>query len=142
MRPQSIVMFERLFLASLALSVLSFILNYGDMTDVLARDPGMQQLGIGSGLVVGVAVAGYAIYLLLWYLIARRASNVAKWILGVFTALGVLFSLPGLAGPWTLNFLLTLVASALGVAAVVYLFHPDAKAWLDGKRQVDPATFD
>lgn len=142
MRPQSIVMFERLFLASLAISVLGFILNYREMTEVLARDPGMQQVGLGSGFIVGTAVVGYALYLLLWYLIARRASKVAKWILVVFVAISVLSTLPSLTGPWNSTIVFAVVIAALEIAAVALLFQADATAWLDGKATPDPTTFD
>ena len=121
MRPPSIIMFERLFLASLALSALSFALSYDSLIEQLAREPGMVELGLGSGFVIGTAVVGYAIYLLLWFLIARKASN--------------------LAGPWGLTMLIGLAVYALEIAAAVYLFRPDAAAWLKGKA-ADPATFD
>ena len=78
----------------------------------------------------------------MWHLIAHRASNAAKWILVVFTVIGVLLALPGLAGPWNSTLALSLMVYALEVLAVVYLFRPDARAWLDGKGQADPATFD
>ena len=142
MRPHSIIMFERLFLASLVLGILGSLLSYQQITDLAANDPGMRQLGLGSGFLIGIVIAGYAVYLLLWHLIARRASNVAKWILVVFTALGVLVALPGLAGPWNSRQVLSLMVYALQVLAVVYLFRPGARAWLDGKGQADPATFD
>jgi len=141
MRPQSIVMFERLFLASLALSAAGFVFNYGDVAETLTNDPGVRQLGIGN-FVIGIAISGYALYLLLWYLIARQASKAAKWVLVVFTAFGALSALISLAGPWGSILLLSLAINALGIAAVVYLFQADAKAWLDGKPPADPATFD
>lgn len=142
MRPQSIIMFERLFLASLALGAVGFLLSYPRMADLAANDPGMRQLGLGSGFLIGIVIASYAVYLLLWHLIARRASNVAKWILVVFTVAGVIVALPTLTGPWTSTFVLSLVVYALGILAVVYLFRPDAKAWFGGKAQADPAAFD
>ena len=142
MRPQSIVMFERLFLASQVLGAAGVVLSYQKLTDLAANDPGMRQLGLGSGFLLGIVIASYAVYMLLWYLIARGASNAAKWILVVFTVLGVLFALPGLAGAWDSTSALSLVVYALEVLAVVYLFRPDAKEWLAGKGQADPATFD
>lgn len=142
MRPESITMFERLFLASLAVSALGFILTYQEVTDVLAADPGAQQVGLSNGFVVGMAAAGYALYLLLWYLVARRASKAAKWVLVVFVALSVLFTLPALAGPWSMTTLFSVAVAALEVAALVFLFKPDAMAWLDGKGTLDPTTFD
>ena len=140
MRPQSIIMFERLFLASLAVSVLSFVLSYRAVMDTVSRD--LQGMGVEPGFVLALVGIGYAIYLLLWYLIAHKAANWAKWVLIVFLALS-LVSLPAaLAGPWTLTTLLGLSAYALEVVAAVYLFRADAKAWLTGQAAIDPATFD
>ena len=146
MRPHSIIMFERLFLASLVLGALGVLLSYQEAVGLVANDPGMQQFGLGSGVisgfVIGVVTVSYAIYLLLWHLIARRASNVAKWILVVLMVLGLLSALPGLTGTWNSTFVLSLVVYALEILAIVYLFRPDAVAWFDGKGQADPATFD
>lgn len=143
MRPASIVMFERFFLASLALSVISVVLGYGAMMDELGREPALAQMGIGGGLVIGVVALGLVINLLLWFLIARKASNAAKWILVILTALGLASSLPSaLGGPWNLMTILGLASYALEIAAIVYLFKDDAKAWLKGEWNADPATFD
>lgn len=142
MRPQSIVMFERLFLASLALGVANFFLTYSDAVELISKDAAAQQFGLGGGFLIGIVAVSFAVYLLLWFMIARRASNVAKWILVVFVAFGVLSALPALTGEWNLTLMLSLVAYALEVVAVVNLFRPDAKAWLGGKGEADPATFD
>lgn len=142
MRPQSILMFERLFVLSIVLSAISFAIGYGDFSQQVASDPTMQRLGLGGGFVVGLAVTGYAIYLLLWYLIARRAANWAKWILVLFLVLS-LTSLPGaLSGQWDLSMLLAVAIYALQVAAVVYLFQPDARAWLGTGRAAEVADPD
>jgi hypothetical protein len=143
MRPQSIVMFERLFLASLVLSVLSYFLSYDALVAQIEREPGATQLGLGGGFLIGSMVVGIAIYLLLWFLIARKASSVAKWILVVFVALGLAFSVPAaLAGPWDLALILGFVVYGLEVAALVYLFQSDAAAWFRGETPSDPAAFD
>jgi hypothetical protein len=142
MRPQSIVMFERLFLAALALSVVGFAISYQTMVDVLASDPAVQQLGIGGEIIIGAAALGYALYLGLWYLIAHKAANWAKWVLVVFVALGLTSLRTALSGPWGLTTALNVAVYALEIAAVVYLFRADAKAWLSGEKADDPATFE
>ena len=142
MRPPSIVMFERLFIASLVVSAISYGVAYDEVMRAIASDPGMQAFGLGSGFINGVMLVSFVIYLLLWYLIAHRASSVAKWILVVFVALS-LFSLPGaLTGPFDLSLALALAVYALEIAALVYLFRPDAKAWFRGEQPADPGTFD
>lgn len=145
MRPASIVMFERLFLASVTVSVLNFIVNYQAMTEQLEREPGMEQLGLGAGFMTGTMAVGVAIYLLLWYFIAHKASRVAKWILVVFTALGVASMFYSLATAGLVIDLTSVVALAyyaLAVGAVVYLFKPDAESWLGGEKPADPEAFD
>ena len=142
MRPASIVMFERLFFASLVLSVVSFIIGYDAMTEQMANEPTLQQVGIGSGLMVGTMVASLTIYLLLWFFIARKASSVAKWILVALLALSVIALPAMLMGPWDLRMILGLAVYALEVVAAVFLFRPDAGAWFKGEVRTDPATFD
>lgn len=142
MRPQSIVLFERLFIASILLSAISFVIGYGEFSEQVLRDPTLQQLELGSGFVIGLAAAGYALYLLLWYLIAHKAANWAKWLLIFFLVLS-LVSLPrALANPWSLSTLAAMAVYALQVASVVFLFKPDAKAWLRGKGTAEPADVD
>lgn len=142
MRPQSIVMFERLFLAALAASAFGFVVSYDEVMDALVRDPTLQQAGLGSEFVLGVTLASFAIYLLLWYLIAHKAANVAKWILVVFVALGAVSFLPSITGSWSALQLLSLAVHALQIAAVACLFRADATAWFSGGRSAEPTTLD
>jgi len=142
MRPESIIMFERLFLASLALSVVSFLMSYGGMVQQIENEPALAELGAGSGIVIGSFVFGMAIYLLLWFLIARKALGLAKWVLVVLLALS-LISVPGmLMHLFSLTNVIGLIVYALEVAAVVYLFRKDALAWFAGEKPADPAAFD
>lgn len=135
-------MFERLFLASLALSAVGIVIGFDAMTEELASDPGVEQLGIGGGLLAGMMAVGMVISLLLWWLIAHKASNVAKWILLVLAAFG-LISVPAmLTGPWNTMTVLSLATYALEIAALVYLFRDDARAWFKGEWNTDAATFD
>ena len=143
MRPKSIVMFERLFLASMAISLVVAVIGYDQIERVAATDPALRQFGLGSGLLIGVIAASYAIYLLLWYLIAHRAVNVAKWVLVVFVAFGVASSVPAiLKAQMGYMTMLSLAAYALEIAALVYLFQADAKAWFRGDPSSDPRAFD
>ena len=143
MRPPSIVNFERLFLAALALGMAGLVVGYEAMTAQLAREPALLQLGIGgSEVVIGTSAAWLAIYLLLWFLITRKASNVAKWILVILSAVGAIFYLPALTGRWDLGLLLNVAYYALELAAVACLFRADAAAWLKGKLDTDQGALD
>ena len=145
MRPSSIIMFERLFLASLVVSAVNFFVGYDAMLASVEREPSLRALGVGQGFAVGSFVVGIAIYLLLWFFIARKASNVAKWIFVVLLALSVLSVLYTLAASFalTVTTLLGLAIYALEISAAVFLFRDDAVAWLTHKEPTaDPATFD
>jgi hypothetical protein len=141
MRPASIVMFERFFLASLVVSIVSFFLSYGQ----LGEDPTLRQAGMGTGLVTGLMAVSIALYLLLWFFIARKGSSVAKWILTVLTALGIaslVYTLATVGVVWNFVGVLSLAYYVLAVAAVTYLFKPDTAAWFKGETPADPTAFD
>jgi hypothetical protein len=143
MRPPSIINFERLFLVAMALGVIDLVVGYETATEQLTREPALRQLGIGgSELFIGISAAWLAVYLLLWFLIARKASNVAKWILVILSAIGAIFFVLSLTGRWDLALLLTVAYYALELAAVACLFRADATAWLKAKPDTDQAALD
>lgn len=131
MRPQSIIWFERLFLAYSAFSVLNGFI-------VFSQPIAGQQIGIG--LLVGSIGLGLAINLSLWWFAAHRASNVARIILTILFALSLLsgaFSLTVGTYPAGLAGLLAAASYAMFVAAIVFLYRPDANAWFRGSRVDD-----
>jgi hypothetical protein len=78
---------------------------------------------------------------LFWFLIARRASNTAKWILVTLTAIGLLsiLSWPGLLATYgTAYIALVALTTALNFASVALLFRGDAVRWLKSKGTVAP----
>lgn len=135
MRPTSIIQFERFYLGALAVGLVGNVLNWDNATALLQADPNAAVLGTGF-LFISVAI-GLAISLLLWFLAARKAVGVAKWIIVVFFAIGLIsvpFSLGQLSG---LAIVTSLVSMALQAAAVYMLFRPDAKKWFAGEKTVD-----
>ena len=142
MRPRSIIMFERLFLVSLVGNVVSFANGYDYMVDELSRDPRVSELGVIGPVAIGVFAVWMALYLLLWFLIARKAVNPAKWILIVLVAL-TLLALPGtLDEPFAWSAMVDLATFGFAIVAIGFLFPGDARAWLSGNRPTDPAIFD
>lgn len=148
MRPKSIDVFEKVYLGAIAVGLINTVVSWSQLDAMLAADPRIKAAGLGSGtLMVGV-VLGLLIPLLLWYFIARRASNVAKWIYVVLTAVGLFGFLSSLANPLVPKGLLTalgLLSVGLQVYAAWLLFRPDAAAWLDSKGANgpgDPTTFE
>ena len=142
MRPSSIIWFERLFLASLIVSLVNFVLGYGQMRRLWLADPRLAQVGLGSGFLVGAAVLSFVIYLLLWFLIARKASNVAKWVLVVFIAIGLLSLPSAFTGPFSVAQGLGLLVYILEIAAIVCLFRADARAWFAGEQTHEASPLD
>lgn len=147
MRPQSIVRFEQAYLASVLVGLINFAVTWTNKMEAVARDPRFagnpQMAQMGGTMMIGTVVIGVLISLLLWYLVARRGSEVAKWILVVFlllSAIGVAMAVSQFAAIGALSAALTLLAFALNAFAVWQLFQPDAKAWMGGgrKARVDP----
>lgn len=144
MRPQSITRFDQLYLGSLALGVVNFVLNYDNAIAQLEADPATAGLATaGPGFMFGVLIVSMGISLLLWWLAARGASNAARWILAVFTGIG-LIGLPLTLGQLpALQLVVTLVITAMQVAAMWFLFRPDAAAWFKhGSKGMDPDVFE
>ena len=138
MRPNSIVWFERLFLGSLLLGVINAFLVYDNVVAVMDADPNMAALGMGGGFAIVIWVVSFAISLLLWYLIARKASTVAKWIFVVLTVVGLLMTSLNPGEMLTFANILTGLIFVMQLASVVVLFFPDATAWFKAARSPEP----
>lgn len=144
MQPASITMFDRLFLGGLALGLINAALSYSSTMELLEADPAVAEMGMATpGFFIASTAFGYAISLLLWFLISRKANNVAKWILTVLTVIGALMIPLSLGELDLFASIVTVIATVLQVAAVWMLFRPDAKSWFEhGPGGMDPATFE
>ncbi|SEK55611.1 hypothetical protein SAMN05216382_0639 [Sphingomonas palmae] len=130
-RPASIITFERLYLSGFALSLVSWVVDWPAMQAKLAANPQTKPFGWMLFVMLGLNIA---ITLLLWFFTARRASVVAKWIVVVLaglSALRFLFNLPAALGGamGAPSLILSVLTTALGVAAAAMLFRFDARAW-------------
>lgn len=142
-KPDSIVLFDRLFLGSMALGILNFVFEWSKTKAALVNSPEIAAAGLGTGFIIATFVGGMILNLIIWYFISARASKIAKWIFTVFFVVGLLFILTSLnnpLGPKGIALAGTLVITALQGAATYMLFRPDAIAWFDSKH-VDPGTF-
>jgi hypothetical protein len=129
-RPQSIIWFERLYLAGLALEFVAVLLFAPEMMD-RARADGFEY---SRNMLLFGAVA-YAVNLLIallvWEYAAHKASNVARWIAVYFLASDVI------AIPIVLTMAMLPVGQKvfiainglLAIGALVFLFRPDARQW-------------
>ena len=146
-RPASIVLFEKLYLLSIVVSAIGIALGWDRMTAAAAAQPGMPA-ATQQGLVIGAIAFTFAIAFLLLYFIARRASNIAKWIFVVLVAYGVFAFVTGLSTTglvFDAAFLTNAASLALTLYCAWLLFRPDAKAWLESKGAdgpADPTTFE
>lgn len=139
-RPQSIIWFERFYLGAFALGIASSALGWSSLQEQMGAIPNSQSLPPWFMPVVLIAslTFGLVISLLLWHLVARRGSTVAKVFIVIFFVLGLL-GLPstvmgvssGLISP--LMAIGNIITLALNAAAVWMLFRPDTKPWFDKK---------
>lgn len=129
MRPQSIIIFERIYLASIALDLL-YIIASG--MGIIPGDPGMST----PQVIIGIA-ASLFIPLLLWSFIARKGSNTAKWVLVALFAVGILLTIPSILLNSALlpmsALIVTFTVVAMRLVAIIMLFRADAVAWLKGE---------
>jgi hypothetical protein len=129
MRPPSIVRFEQAVYASLGLSLVNSLI-WSD-TDT-ASSPGIE---LPLSHLIGLHVVALGISVLLIWLIARRASNIAKWI---FVALSGLSLALQLASPeWIFEMggvetAILLSQDLLIIIALRMLFRSDSRAWFNG----------
>ncbi len=138
-RPKSIALFERCYLGGWAIG----LINTAMMWSSWQSDPRIIQAAeqIGTWYLPTTTAIGLLIPLVLWYFIARRGSVVAKWIMVVLTALGVVGIAASLAMgtfPTGLAGIFGLVGVALNVTAAAMLFRPDAKAWFGETATQEP----
>lgn len=141
MRPQSIIRFEQFYVASTVLTMVLQLLNFGGL---LGPDP---LKGPEAQLVLILVAVGYGFAFAIWYLIARRASNIAKWFFVAITLLGLIGTVPMLSSLLSTDLAYALffaLVTMLNLVAMVFLFRHDAVEWLRSRGQagaVDIATF-
>lgn len=139
MRPQSIVRFEQAYLGATLLWLVNLALGWKTKLGAINANPAFagnpQMAEIAETMMIGTSLAMLALWLLLWYFTARRASEVAKWVVVVLfglSALGLPFTLMSYAIAGVLGTVLSLATFALTAWAVWLLFRPDAKSWFAG----------
>ncbi len=134
MRPQSIIRFEQAYLASIVVWGLNTGLGWDKQMAMMeagyAEMP--QMISLGRAMLIGFTLFVFCLSLLLWYFTARKASEVAKWVVVAFFGVAAVWLPFTLAGFQTTGFLpaaLNVVTFALTAVAVWMLFRPDAAAW-------------
>ncbi|MFL6856332.1 MAG: hypothetical protein ACJ8EB_00325 [Allosphingosinicella sp.] len=131
MRPKTIVSFEILSLAAVALGLLVTWLTW----DGIVAQARSAVLGSGIEAAVAILVLVYvAILVLLILLASRRASNVARWLLALIVAVELVFTLPAIGATLAAGTvgLISTLQLAMMTVAVVLLFLPPSRLWFRG----------
>jgi asparagine N-glycosylation enzyme membrane subunit Stt3 len=138
MPPRSIKLFERIYFASLALSILHFALF--DRSDP-------EMAGIDDGWMIGIWIFIVLIALAFWFFIVRRASNFMRWVFVIFVLIGVIVNASEaqatLARGWSV-ITLTLALQLLDIVCILLLFSAESRRWFANKGRVgeiDPDVF-
>lgn len=150
MRPQSIVRFEQAYLGATLLWLVNLGLGWKTRLDSLNAHPAFagnpQMAELAETMMIGTTVLMLVLWLLLWYFTARRASEVAKWVVVVLfalSAIGLPFTLMSYPVVGALSTLLSLGTFVFTGLAVWLLFRPDARNWFAGNdAQSDTAPFE
>lgn len=130
MRPESVRKFDMFFLASIAMGLASGLLNFETQVAALSQawaDAGWQDQA--QTFIVGSAVAGLAVNLLLWWLASRMKQGWVRWVLALFLAISILSSLPAFGSGMASISITGLIALLLRAIGIFFLFQPDAKEW-------------
>jgi hypothetical protein len=131
LRPKTIVSFEILSLAAVALGLLVTWLTW----DGIVAQARSAVLGSGIEAAVAILVLIYvAILALLILLASRRASNVARWLLALIVVVELAFTLPTIGATLAAGTvgLISTLQLAMMTVAVVLLFLPASRLWFRG----------
>lgn len=140
MRPASIQWFERIYFATLAIGLVNLLVHFGKLREVMGNTGGT------IGIMLTSFAVGIGISLLFWYLVARRASNIAKWFLVVLVVIGLL----GLPGGFAMTGTLGVTYVAIGALSTLLqatatglLFTSESRRWFASKgAPAQPETFE
>lgn len=131
MRPKSIQLFERLYLASIALYVIATVVDWNIVVTAANAVPGVGGAGavITGGVLAGVVLARLAI----WYFVAKTGSVVARWLavaLFLLNLWGIADTIM-LVGQGRTGAAVSLGSLIVELAAIIMLFRADAKPWFE-----------
>ena len=131
-RPNSIIQFERFYLAAIGVDGVNTALSWSEREERALLTPQM----FGNATLPLTTAIGFGIALLLWFFVARKGSRIAKWIVTIFVALALawtLYAIPSGRYSLGLSGLLGLFSTVLQGYAIAMLFRPDARPWFGAK---------
>lgn len=143
-RPKSIVLFDRLYLLSIVVSLIGAAVTWNATMAKALSSPAMIQNPEMAPMVTIFSIVGIGIYvaitLLLWWLIAYKANNIVKWVFVVLNVFGIamaVFSLFAMNAEEAAAVYWKAAAWLFAIPALFFLFRPDANAWFANKEQAD-----
>lgn len=131
MRPKSIIRFEQIFFIYLLVGIIGTIWLWPYRLAMFYATQGSEMLA--PSLPAWGAGVGFAVQLLLWWLIARLGSAIAKWIFVVLIGCAIVSLVLSLAMPLRPPMPITLLTAgllALRIFSATMLFRIDAVDWL------------
>ncbi|GAB5480510.1 MAG: hypothetical protein Pars92KO_02670 [Parasphingorhabdus sp.] len=131
LRPQSILWFERLFLASVLSATVDLYVHWDDYA-LDAEFDAETRLIVVVVIMLGTVVS-YAVQISLWYFVAHRASNIARWILVVITVLSLLGIAIYFEGYSSTEKFFVVATQSLAVLAVLCMFIGGSPEWFRTK---------
>ena len=148
MRPTSIRRFELVYAANIVVAVVALVWVFSRLPAFMPAMPADAPAGLSRMIpvfVAVVAVVAVLIKVLLWYFIARRGSDVARWIFVILFVLAALsiartafFYGSAMFRGGTISIVSPTISAidfALRTICLVLLFQPDATAWFKGERR-------
>jgi hypothetical protein len=134
-RPQTMMWFDQLFLASIALSLATIIWSLPILDDLLSRDA-KAGLPASMGGLFALLVGTFLGLMCLWFCISRLRSKIARGILVIFVGNFFVNSLGNLSAALAFGpivFAMSFGNVALSVGAVACLLTPSARTWFLAK---------
>ncbi|MDH7638849.1 hypothetical protein [Sphingomonas oryzagri] len=139
MRPRSILLFERIFLVYVLSGLASGIWSMLHISSFVPAGMPPRMMAAMPVFMIGGVIGTLVVDLLLWFFIARRGADIARWIFVILFALGVvgvlrsLFGHPQFMLP-AMVMLITVARLVLDGICTALLFRPDAVRWFKGQR--------
>lgn len=130
MRPDSIRKFDLFYLAAVAISIASALLNFDTQVAGLGEQLSNSGLDMPAEtfLLISLGIA-FAINMLLWFCVSRLRMGWVKWVILVF----VIYSIVTLASAMAMGLASLSITGVLTVLlkaiALSFLFRADAKEW-------------
>lgn len=126
-KPKSIIWANRFFIAATLIQIINILVHYGAL-----RDRAISGGSSAAGPMLGIIeVALY--YLLFWFFVYRKGSNIIKWVVVAITAGSVItlgINLPAVTAIGIAYTITDVISFALQITAVGMLFRQVSVDWL------------